>query len=134
MDKIEAEGEGTDDEKKMHRDGTEAEKSLDEISKGAQLEDTIHNQITLEHVDPDATATARAPQDESPQDAPPLSPQATAPPQDASPQPQAASQLANDEQLPPNTSPGSRSDPALEHASLLGKGCPTLSIVLFFLT
>ena len=75
MDKIEAEGEGTDDEKKMHRDGTEAEKSLGEISKGAQLEDTIHNQITLEHVDPDATATARAPQDESPQDAPPLSPQ-----------------------------------------------------------
>ena len=30
MDKIEAKGEGTDDEKKMHRDGTEAEKSLNE--------------------------------------------------------------------------------------------------------
>ena len=42
MDKIEAEVEGTDDEKKMHRDGTEAEKSLDEISKGAQLEDTTN--------------------------------------------------------------------------------------------
>ena len=33
MDKIEAVGEGTDDEKKMQRDGTEAEKSLDEILK-----------------------------------------------------------------------------------------------------
>ena len=63
MDKIEAEGEGTDDEKKMHRDGTEAEKSLDEISKGAQLEDTIHNQITLEHVDPDASRLAQSMQD-----------------------------------------------------------------------
>ena len=63
MDKIEAKGEGTDDEKKMHRDGTEAEKSLDEISKGAQLEDTIHNQITLEHVDPDASRLAESMQD-----------------------------------------------------------------------
>ena len=63
MDKIEAEGEGADVEKKMHRDGTEAEKSLDEISKGAQLEDTIHNQITLEHVDPDASRLAESMQD-----------------------------------------------------------------------
>ena len=63
MDKIEAVGEGTDDEKKMHRDGTEAEKSLGEISKGAQLEDTIHNQITLEHVDPDASRLAQSMQD-----------------------------------------------------------------------
>ena len=63
MDKIEAEGEGADVEKKMHRDGTEAEKSLDEISKGAQLEDTIHNQIILEHVDPDASRLAESMQD-----------------------------------------------------------------------
>ena len=75
MDKIEAKGEGTDDEKKMHRDGTEAEKSLDEILKGAQLEDTtnihedtIHDQITLEHVDPDASRLAQSMQDFAPTD------------------------------------------------------------------